>query len=173
MGQTSPKIKENRLKDRYLSYRRHYLNKQNNDLNEATTRLMVNHLLSDVLGYKEIIDFKAETPTIGGSADYLIQVEKKKLFVVEVKSYSSQLSKKHLRQAMSYAVLVGVRWIILTNGHTLELHKVKYGRPIRLDKVMQINLVRKNQSEIDKLNHLSRHRVKRNSLGGLIKSQSC
>src|ERR1039458_5762335 len=74
------------------SYRRNYLKNKFSALDESSTRIIVNHLLSDVLGYKELTDIKTEFPVSGGYIDYLIQANGKNIFIVEVKSISTRLS---------------------------------------------------------------------------------
>src|ERR1035438_195406 len=81
-------------------YKTHYLNKKLQNLDESSTRIIINHLLSDVLGYRELIDVKTEFPIQGGYIDYLIELNHKKKIVIEAKSINTKLSNKHLRQAI-------------------------------------------------------------------------
>ena len=121
-------------------YKHHYLNKNLEKLDESSTRIIVNHLLSDVLGYRELIDIKTEYPIRGGYIDYLIEINHRKKFVIEVKSISTKLSAKHLRQAIYYGAITGTEWIILTNGRSIELHKIRYTKPLQVIKYASIDL---------------------------------
>ena len=112
-------------------YRKKYLTKkQNLDLGEAATRLMVNFFLKDVLGYVELDDIKTEYNIRGEYADYVVQLAREKHFVVEVKSIQLDLNNRHLRQSLSYAANEGIDWIILFNGRQIRLYRVLFGKPI-------------------------------------------
>ena len=113
-------------------YKKRYLRKKYAELDESATRLMINSLLTDVLGYTELEDIKTEYRIRGEYADYIIQLARKKHFVVEVKAVQLDLSEKHLRQSINYAANEGIDWIILTNGRQIELYKVIFGKPINI-----------------------------------------
>lgn len=140
--------KQATLKNKIRRYHLKYLNDKYVNLNESTTRLIVNHLLVDVLGFKELIDIEAEYITEGGVADYLIKIGKKKI-IVEVKSLKTTISRKHLNQALPYAVLSGIEWIVITNGDDLVLYKVKYQRPIIVKQLFKIK-IRKSEHKLIK-----------------------
>lgn len=112
-------------------YRKKYLvKKQNLELDESATRLMVNFFLTGVLGYEELEDIKTEYNIRGEYADYVIQINRKKHIVIEVKSIQIDLNDKHLRQSLSYAANEGIDWIILFNGRQIRLYRVLFGKPI-------------------------------------------
>ncbi|HEX9594882.1 MAG TPA: type I restriction enzyme HsdR N-terminal domain-containing protein [Candidatus Saccharimonadales bacterium] len=121
-------------------YRKRYLRKEFSKLDESATRIMVNSLLSEVLGYKELEEIKTEYRIRGEYADYVIQTKRKKRFVVEVKSIQLDLDDRHLRQSMSYAANEGVDWILLLNGRSAELYRVIFGKPMRNIKVFSYDL---------------------------------
>lgn len=123
-------------------YRTIYINKQLENLDESSTRIIINHLLSDVLGYKELVDIKTEYRVKGGFIDYLIELDDKKLFVIEAKSFGTKLTQKHLRQAIYYGTTVGSDWIILTNGRNLDLYRIRYSQPIMVSKLFSIDFRR-------------------------------
>jgi len=78
-------------------YKKEYLDKGYAELDESATRLMINHFLTDVLGYKMIEEIKTEYMIRGAYADYVIQIHGNRHVLVEVKGYSLELSGKHLR----------------------------------------------------------------------------
>lgn len=131
-------------KERLLSnlkdYRRKYLIKKYETLDESATRLMVNYFLIDILGYTQLDEVKTEYAIKGTYADYVIQIARKKWFIVEVKSIQIDLSENHLRQALSYAANEGIDWVILTNGKEFELYKVIFSKPISHKKLFSFNL---------------------------------
>jgi hypothetical protein len=70
----------------------------------------------------------------------VIQLARKKHFIVEVKSIQLDLSEKHLRQSMNYAANEGIDWILLTNGKQLELYRVLFGKPISSRKIFDLDI---------------------------------
>ncbi len=123
-------------------YRKKYLTKkQNLEVDESATRIMVNSLLSTVLGFAELDDIKTEYNIRGTYADYVIQLARKKHIVVEVKSIQIDLNSNHLRQAMGYAADDGIDWVLLTNGRHVKLYKVLFGKPVTRHLVFDYNLM--------------------------------
>ncbi len=121
-------------------YKKRYLQKRYGDLDESATRIMVNSLLTEVLGYTELEEIKTEYQIRGEYADYVIQLARKKHFVVEVKAVQLDLSEKHLRQSMAYAANEGIDWIILTNGWQIEVYRMIFAKPIATKQVFKFNL---------------------------------
>lgn len=121
-------------------YKKRYLQKRYAELDESATRLMVNSLLTEVLGYTELEEIKTEYQIRGEYADYVIQLARKKHFVVEVKAVQLDLNEKHLRQSTAYAANEGIDWIILTNGWQIEVYKMIFAKPISTKLVFKFNL---------------------------------
>jgi len=128
-------------------YKRKYIKKQYNDLDESATRIMINAFLTEVLGYQELDEIKTEYNIRGEYADYVIQLARKKQFVVEVKSIQIDISDKHLRQSLSYAANEGIDWIILTNGRNFQFYRVMFEKPIK--SVLLIDIVLENATPND------------------------
>lgn len=131
------------LQSKLRKYRSKYLRKEFSNVGEAATRIMTNAFLTDVLGYKELSEIKTEFRIRGEYADYVIQVGRKKHFVVEVKSIDLDLSHKHLRQSLSYAANEGIEWILLLNGREIQLYRVSFGKPIDTSLIYKIDLLDK------------------------------
>lgn len=131
------------LRSRLKDYTNRYLRKEFSKLDEAATRIMIDNFLTEVLGYKELIDIKTEYRIRGEYADYVIQTGRKKQFVVEVKSIQFDLNENHLRQSLNYAANEGIDWILLLNGRQLELYHVSFGKPVSCSRVFSINLLDK------------------------------
>lgn len=130
------------LEKKLREYRKRYLTKEQNlELDESATRLMVNYFLTDVMGYVELDDIKTEYNIRGEYADYVIQLARKKHFVIEVKSIQIDLNERHLRQSMSYAANEGIDWILLFNGKQIQLYRVIFGKPISNRKVFDFDLL--------------------------------
>lgn len=144
-----------------LTYRKTYLSKKYETLDESATRLMINYFLTEVLGYIQIEDVKTEYAIKGTYADYVIQLNRKKPMVVEVKSIALDLNENHLRQALGYAANEGVDWILLTNGRQIELYRVLFTKPINVKKTLSINLADINEikANVDYIYLLSKKAV--------------
>jgi hypothetical protein len=121
---TEHQIKQ--LEKRLRDYRKKYLTRKLNlELDESATRLMVNNFLTDILGYTELEDIKTEYNIRGEYADYVVQLKRKKHFIIEVKSIQLDLNSKHLRQSTAYAANEGIDWIVLFNGKQIQLYRLK------------------------------------------------
>lgn len=134
------KIQIENINKKLKEYKSRYLKKNYADLDESGTRLMVNSFLTDVLGYTELEDIKTEYRIRGEYADYVIQLNRKKHFVVEVKAIQLDLCEKHLRQSVSYAANEGIDWIILTNGKQIQLYRVLFKKPIDVQEIFCFDL---------------------------------
>lgn len=147
-------------------YRNKYMKKQYADLDESATRLMVNSLLTNVFGYTELDEIKTEYRIRGEYADYIIQLARKKHFVVEVKSIQLDLNEKHLRQSVNYAANEGIDWIILTNGKNIELYKVIFEKPISSRKIFGFDISDKDDFKkmSEFLVYLTKKSVEKNEL---------
>lgn len=129
------------LKDQLRDYKKRYLRKEFSKLDESATRIMVNNFLTEILGYKELEEIKTEYRIRTEYADYVIQLKRKKHFVVEVKSIDIDISDKHLRQSLSYAANEGIDWILLLNGREIQLYRVNFGKPISTTLIFKIDLM--------------------------------
>lgn len=154
------------LSTKLKEYKRKYMKKQYSDLDESATRLMINSFLTDVLGYAELEEIKTEYRIRGEYADYVIQLARKKHFVVEVKSIQLDLTEKHLRQSLNYAANEGIDWIILTNGKQIQLYKVLFEKPINSRKIFNFDISNKDdlKKKLEFLVYLTKKSVEKNEL---------
>jgi len=133
-------LKQQKLLTALKTYRKHFLDGNIKELDESGTRLMINHFLSNVLGYKQIEEIKTEYMIKGTYADYVIQVNAKRHFLVEVKALSFQLSEKHLRQTVNYGANEGIEYALLTNGKNFEFYKIIFEQPISSRLIFAVDL---------------------------------
>ena len=133
-------IQRKKFEDSFKSYRRKYINKKYENLDESGTRLMINYFLSEVLGYEELEEIKTEYRIRATYADYVIQIEKKQRMVIEVKAMELDLSDKHIRQAVHYGADEGIDWVLLTNGREFSLYRVIFSKPINYKQVFYFNI---------------------------------
>jgi hypothetical protein len=120
-------------------YKKRYLSKNIDDLDESGTRIMINTFLTSILGYRELEEIKTEYMIKGTYADYIVQIEGKRHFLVEVKAYSIDLSDKHLRQAINYGANEGIDWAVLTNGRQFQLYRILFEKPISEKLIFEID----------------------------------
>jgi hypothetical protein len=132
------------LKDQLNAYKRKYMRKEFSKLDESATRIMTNYFLTEILGYQELEEIKTEYRIKSEYADYVVQLKRKKHFVVEVKSIDLDLNEKHLRQSLSYAANEGIDWILLLNGREIQLFRVNFGKPISTTLIYKIDLLDKD-----------------------------
>ena len=132
------------LREQLKAYKRKYLRKEFSTLNEADTRIMTNSFLTDILGYRELEEIKTEYRIKSEYADYVIQLKRKKHFVVEVKSVDLDINEKHLRQSIAYAANEGIDWILLLNGREIHLYRVNFNKPITTTLIFKVDLMNKD-----------------------------
>lgn len=136
------------------------------DANEGDTRMLVNRMLTDVLGYDEFSELTTEYAVKGEFADYGIRIDRDLVAFVEVKRVATKLGAKHLRQAEMYAVNEGVEWIILTNGADWRAYHLSAGLPVEIDLALDVNLVGDEPlaQKAAQLFYLSRESLKRRQI---------
>lgn len=127
------------LKEKLKVYKRKYIKKEFSNLDESATRIMTNSFLCDILGYQELTEVKTEYRIRSEYADYVIQLKRKKHFVVEVKSIELDINEKHLRQSLSYAANEGIDWIMLLNGREIQLYRVNFGKPVTTTLIFKLD----------------------------------
>lgn len=151
------------------NYKKTYLDKPLGELDESGTRLLINHFLTDMLGYKTLEEVKTEYMIKGTYADYVIQIGGKRHFLVEVKALSLSLSDKHLRQCINYGANEGIDWVLLTNGSSFEFYKVIFDKPISQELIFRINLsdLQSHKAAADFLQYLHKESVIKGGLEDL------
>lgn len=157
-------LKQQKLLNSLKAYRKDFLDGNIKELDESGTRIMINRFLSDVLGYKQLEEIKTEYMIKGTYADYVIQVNKTRHFLVEVKALSFQLSEKHLRQTVNYGANEGIEYALLTNGKNFEFYKIIFEQPISSRLIFAIDLsdAATLKSAANHLQHLHKESVVKN-----------
>lgn len=157
--------KQQKLFASIKAYRKQFLDGGLTELDESGTRLMINSFLSDVLGYKQIEEIKTEYMIKGTYADYVIQVNKTRHFLVEVKALSFELSEKHLRQTINYGANEGIEYALLTNGKSFEFYKIIFDKPISSHLIFAVDLsdIGGLKNSANYLQHLHKDSVVKNS----------
>jgi stress response protein SCP2 len=94
-----------------------------NNINESNTRLVLDRIFQDVLGYT-IDEIKTEQKIQGRAADYVLSPDGQDTIVIEAKRAGTPLRQKQIFQATSYAAYSGIHWAILTNLTEWQFYKV-------------------------------------------------
>lgn len=157
-------LKQQKLLNSLKVYRKEFLDGNIKELDESGTRIMINRFLSEVLGYKQLEEIKTEYMIKGTYADYVIQVNKNRHFLVEVKALSFQLSEKHLRQTVNYGANEGIEYALLTNGKNFEFYKIIFEQPISSRLIFAIDLsdAATLKNAANHLQHLHKESVMKN-----------
>ena len=147
-------------------YKKKFLDKPLGELDESGTRLLINHFLTEMLGYETLSEVKTEYMIKGTYADYVIQIGGKRHFLVEVKALSLNLSSNHLRQSINYGANEGIDFVLLTNGRVFELYKVLFEKPISHELIFSLNLSELSNLKIiaDQLQYLHKDEVLKKGL---------
>ena len=116
--------------------------KQRSDaVNESDTRLLVNAILSEALGWDPFANLTGEHMIKGQYCDIEIKQASGPFAIIEVKAAAMPLSPKHLYQAVGYAASEGIDWVVLTNGGDWQVYRVVFAKPVNQDLVFEVSLL--------------------------------
>ena len=118
------------------------------DANEAETRKRIYDICETLMGYRdEHISWEYEIPTAGENVrcDLAILIDQnessKPNLLVEVKKVNMDLVKKHVGQAAHYAIDIGCKWVLLTNGREWKLYYVSSTQTSQTKPIAEWNLI--------------------------------
>lgn len=107
--------------------------------NETRTRMILDRIFQDVLGYR-MENIKTEQNVQGRKADYVLSIEGQDALVVEVKRAGMPMRGRQIFQATSYGAYAGIRWALLTNLVEWQLYRISTGDRIEANLVFSVNL---------------------------------
>lgn len=107
--------------------------------NESSTRLLLDRLLQDALGYP-ITDIKTEQNIQGRKADYVLMVGNRDALVIEVKRIGMSLKDRQVFQATAYSAYAGIRWALLTNLVEWQLYRVSVSDKVESHLVFKVDI---------------------------------
>jgi predicted type IV restriction endonuclease len=110
------------------------------DVSEADTVTLVKDVMSEVFGFDKYSELTSEHAIRGTYCDLVVEVDKKTVELVEVKSAGTTLDDRHVKQAIDYAANKGVEWVVLTNGSIWRLYQVLFAKPIDKRLLREIDL---------------------------------
>lgn len=111
----------------------------NTNENESGTRLLIDKMLQNILGYR-LEDIKTEMKIEGRRADYVLSIGNEDVMVVEAKKIGMTLKERQIFQATSYGAYAGIKWVLLTNALVWQLYHVSIGEKIETDLIFTIDL---------------------------------
>src|SRR3954469_6388957 len=111
------------------------------DVNESDTSVIVSDMLTDILGYDKYQEVTTELSVRSTFCDLAIKIHGRLQYLIEVKSIGTELKENHLRQAIEYGSREGIEWILLTNGHLWQAHRIRFEQPIDHDLVFEVDLL--------------------------------
>lgn len=111
------------------------------DVNEADTVLIVTDILSEVFGYDKYTEVTRELAIKGTFCDLAIKIDGNFQYLIEVKAIGTDLKDNHLKQVIDYGANKGIPWVILTNGITWSIYKIRFEQPIGFDLVCNIDFL--------------------------------
>src|SRR3954462_14869198 len=111
------------------------------DVNESDTSVIVSDMLTDILGYDKYQEVTTELSVRSTFCDLAIKIHGRLQYLIEVKSIGTELKENHLRQAIEYGSRGGIEWILLTNGHLWQAHRIRFEQPIDHDLVFEVDLL--------------------------------
>lgn len=114
------------------------------DINEADTVAITQDILAEVFGFKKYLEITSEFAIRGGYCDLAIKVDEKIQYLIEVKAIGHTLKDHDLQQVVNYGANHGAEWVVLTNGITWELHKIRFEKPINHELVSSFNFLELN-----------------------------
>ena len=114
------------------------------DVNESDTVAVLNDILAEVFGYDKYLEVTSELMIRGTYCDLALKIEDKIQFLVEAKAIGIDLKDTHIKQAVDYGANHGVQWVILTNGITWKVYRIRFEQPIDHDLVCSFDFTSLN-----------------------------
>lgn len=111
----------------------HNLQARGKRSSEDDARILLNDILSYVLGYDKYNELRTEFKEKNGRLDYVVKLmdgpnknKKDKFdFVIEAKAVHVELTQHHIDQTLSYCLAKGLDYFFLTNALKWQMYKVK------------------------------------------------
>lgn len=117
---------------------------QDRDINEADTVAITADILSNVFGFDRYLEVTSEYAIRNTYCDLAVKIDESPKYLVEVKAIGLSLKENHLRQAINYGANKGVEWVVLTNGATWEIHRIRLDKSVNADKICEFNFLELN-----------------------------
>ncbi len=127
---------------------------QNRDVSESDTVTIVRDILGDAFGFDKYSEVTGELAIRGTFVDLAVKVDDTIQYLVEVKAIGLTLAENHLRQAVNYGANQGIPWVVLTNGVTWEVYRIKFERPVGHENVFSFDFLKLDLKHSEDLTRL-------------------
>lgn len=114
------------------------------DVNEADTVAILRDIFADVFGYDKCVEVTSEFAIRGTYCDLAIKVDGKVQFLIEAKATGIDLKDGHIKQVCDYGANQGVQWVVLTNGVTWRVYRIRFEQPINYDLICTFDFMSLN-----------------------------
>ncbi len=141
---------------------------KNRDVGETDTVTIVKDMLADVFGYDKYAELTSEHAIRGTYCDLAIKLDGKLTKLLEVKAIGIDLKDAHVKQAIDYAAIQGVDWVLLTTGARWCVYRVFFTKPIQQELVVDIefsNLNPRSENDLELLYLWCKEGWQRSALG--------
>ncbi|MCY4049834.1 MAG: type I restriction enzyme HsdR N-terminal domain-containing protein [Hyphomicrobiales bacterium] len=163
-----PAMVEKRLKSAVPRFKDILQKKVEEDVNEADTVTIITDILVEVFGFDRYSDITKEYGIRGNyKCDLAVVFKEKVAYLIEVKSIGTNLSEKHLKQAVNYAAREGIDDVVLTNGLQWQLHRVTTQGKVQTERLCELdflNLDPKRTEDLEQLFLLCKRGVQKNAI---------
>jgi predicted type IV restriction endonuclease len=149
-----PKKVAERLSKQLGVFQRIIRNAKDRDVNESDTVTIVTDMLADLFGFDKYSEVTSEQEIRGTYCDLAVKVDGAIKYLIEVKAVGLTLKENHLRQVMGYGASQGIPWIVLTNGATWEIYRIKFERPVDCEHTCSIDMIELNPRKNDDIDRL-------------------
>jgi hypothetical protein len=159
---TVPKKTTDRLIKAVSKFQKILKEVKDRDISEADTVKIVTDILAEVFGFDKYTEITGQYAIKGTYCDLAIKVNEKVKYLIEVKRLNKELKSEHLSQAIQYGSTEGLQWIVLTNGISWQIYRIKFKKPLSYDLVNSFDFLElnpKNKDDQEKLFILCRKGV--------------
>lgn len=163
-----PVAVEKQLKSAVPKFKDILQKKGEEDVNEADTVTIITDILVEVFGFDRYSDITKEYGIRGNyKCDLAVVLKERVAYLIEVKSIGTNLSEKHLKQAVNYAAREGINDVVLTNGLQWQVHRVTTQGKVQTERLCEfdfLNLDPKKREDLEQLFLLCKRGVQKNAM---------
>ena len=129
------------------SFQRVLQGARDRDVNETDTVTIIKDVLVHVFGFDKYTELTSEQCIRGTYCDLAVKVNNKVQYLIEVKAIGKDLKDNHIRQAVGYGASEGIPWVVLTNGITWEIYRIKFEQPVSHELACTFDLLAMNPQD--------------------------
>jgi len=148
-----PAIVTKRLSTTVPKFKKVLNSARERDVNESDTVTIVTDMLEQVFGFDKYADITREYSIQNTFCDLAIKSGKRVEYLIEVKAIGLSLKDNHLKQAVNYASMEGIKWVVLTNGVIWDVYRVSLDEKVNCELLfsfdfLEMNPRKKEQQEL-------------------------